>query len=358
MREKMNRIWIITKNNLKLIFRNKSMPILVVLGTILVVAAVANAFHTLLDNAERQEGFTVGYEMQEDSKYAPAESFWIEGMQKENITVKEFSNADPEAVIKEKEADVFVQFRKEDYHLTGNRNNEIDTRIVQYVLYSMDMNMQGATGKMTFPERSLPSVKVSNAENYYGHAEIIYFMTICSIFLTLIYRTERKNNIGIRFRTSSTGASARYFGKLFSCVITSWIIQVGIVPVLVVTLFDVHLGNPPVVIGVLLLAVIAYAAFGIVFFALFENSAVSIALMFGILWFAGFFGGTFETYMYSSQPEFLKRLSPTYYLNRSLIELSVNGESDYLLPCVGILILMILVFIPLGIFITAKKKEV
>ena len=98
----MSRIWIITKNNLKLIFRNKSMPILVVLGTILVVAAVANAFHTLLDNAERTDGFTVGYEMQEDSKYAAAESFWIEGMEKENITVKAFQNADPEKIIKEK----------------------------------------------------------------------------------------------------------------------------------------------------------------------------------------------------------------------------------------------------------------
>ena len=56
---KMSRIWIITKNNLKLIFRNKSMPILVVLGTILVVAAVANAFLTRLDNAGRTDGFTV-----------------------------------------------------------------------------------------------------------------------------------------------------------------------------------------------------------------------------------------------------------------------------------------------------------
>ncbi|MBO4927289.1 MAG: ABC transporter permease [Clostridiales bacterium] len=353
----MNRIWIITKNNLKLIFRNRSMLILTVLGTLLVIACVANAFHSLLDNAERDEGFTVGYEMQEGSKYAPAEPFWIEGMRNENITVVTFKDADPEKIIKENDIDVFVLFGKDSYQLTGNKKSELDTRIVQYVLYNMDMSMNGAVGKMNLPARSLPTEKIAGAENYYGLVEIVYFMSICSIFLVLIYRTERKSNIWLRFRISSCGSTGWYLGKYISCVLTAWVIQIGLILAMVLLLFDVHLGRPLVSIGVLMLAAMAYAAYGIIFLAIFENSAASIALMFMTLWFAGLFGGSFETYMYSSYPETLRKLSPTYYVNRTLVELSVNGSSDYLLPCVGILTLMIVVLVPVGMLITAKKEE-
>ena len=83
-----------------------------------------------------------------------------------------------------------------------------------------------------------------------------------------------------------------------------------------------------------------------------------VFLLFMTLWFAGFVGGTFETYMYSVVPETIKRLSPLYYVNRTLVETSVNGSSSMLGSCIGVLLGMTAVCIPLGILITSCKKEV
>ena len=47
----MGKLGIIIKNNLKLMVRNKVMIFAAVISTVLVVAALSNAFHTLLDQA-------------------------------------------------------------------------------------------------------------------------------------------------------------------------------------------------------------------------------------------------------------------------------------------------------------------
>ena len=51
--------------------------------------------------------------------------------------------------------------------------------------------------------------------------------------------------------------------------------------------------------------------------------------------FAGFYGGSFETYIYSAHPESIKLLSPIYHINRALTELSCMGRSDYVGSAVG-----------------------
>ena len=62
--------------------------------------------------------------------------------------------------------------------------------------------------------------------------------------------------------------------------------------------------------------------------------------------------------MLSSVSQTVKQMSPLYFVNRTLVELSVNGSSDYLMPCITVLTLMTVISIGLGMFITAKKKEV
>ena len=87
----MSRIFILTKNYLKLIFRAKSVLIITVVGALVVMAALTNVFHTLLDQAETNEGFTIGYEMDEDSRYILVEEYLIEGFEEEGMTVIEVS---------------------------------------------------------------------------------------------------------------------------------------------------------------------------------------------------------------------------------------------------------------------------
>ena len=100
----MSRIIILTKNYLKLIFRAKSVLIITVVGALVVMAALTNVFHTLLDQAETEEDFTIGYEMDEDSRYALLEESIKSGFEDEGMTVIEYSDADPDALIRDEDA--------------------------------------------------------------------------------------------------------------------------------------------------------------------------------------------------------------------------------------------------------------
>ena len=109
-----------------------------------------------------------------------------------------------------------------------------------------------------------------------------------------------------------------------------------------VALFGVHWGNPILSMIIVLFSVAAATAFGLMFYMIFDNLVVTIIGVFIAVWLAGFFGGSFETYMFSSHPMTLKLLSPIYHINRSLTELSCMGKSDYvvsaILFCSGIII--------------------
>ena len=73
---------------------------------------------------------------------------------------------------------------------------------------------------------------------------------------------------------------------------------------------------------------------GMMFYYISDNLVITIIMLFTIVWFLGFFGGSFETYMFSSIPDWIKHLSPIYHGNRALVELSCMGKSDYVVSTV------------------------
>lgn len=354
----MSRMIILTKNYLKLIFRAKSVLIITVIGALVVMAALTNVFHTLLDQAETNEDFTIGYEMDDSSRYLLVEEYLKEGFEEEGMTVIEYADADPDALIRDEKIDVFIDFEGDSYSIKGRSNDEIDARIVQYVLYNVDHMMNGDTGKAEISTDKIEAREQADADTYYTIVQTVYFSSLCSVFLCLVYIAERKQNIGIRFRSSTAGGVRIYLAKLFSCTLTAWLTMALITGGLALFLFDVRLGCPLISIGILLFAIFAFVAFGMLFLIIFDNPAASIGLLFIVLWFAGYVGGTFETYMLSSVPGSIKELSPLYYVNRTLVELSVNGQSDYLGRCLMVLTVMSTVSILLGMLITSKKKGV
>lgn len=354
----MSRIFTLTKNYLKLIFRAKSVIIITIVGALVVIAALTNVFHTLLDQAETGEDFTIGYEMSEDSKYSYAEEYIKEGFEDEGLTVVKYDNADPEKLIRDGSIDVFIDFGEDSYSIMGRSNAEIDARIVQYVLYNVDHIMNGDTASISVNTGSIEAAEQADADTYYCIVQTMYFASLCSVFLCLIYITERRQNIGIRFRSSTASGVHTYLGKLIACALTTWLSMVLITGGLVLFLFDIKLGHPVLSVAIMLFTTLAFIAFGMLFFIIFRNTAASIGLLFVVIWFWGYVGGCFETYMLSSVSQTVKQLSPLYYVNRTLVELSVNGSSDYLKPCLAVLTLMTVVSIGLGMFITAKKKEV
>ena len=94
-------------------------------------------------------------------------------------------------------------------------------------------------------------------------------------------------------------------------------------------MLDVHWGNIFLSALVVIVSVMAATAFGIMLYTITDSMVLTIILAFSIVWVWGFFGGSFETYMFSSLPENLKRISPIYHENRALIEILVQGKSDY-----------------------------
>ncbi len=358
----MSRVWFITKNYLKLIFRKPGLLAVMVLGALLVVATLSSAFRTLLDSSEEAGKFKIGYVMNDESKYAMLEKAVISGFEEQGILSVRYDNANPNEIISSGEADVFVEFLEDGYHIYAGEKKEIQARTVSYVLYRADAEMNAAMSgnieKVQVKTDSLPYIKTSEAENYYGIIEIVYFMACSSVMLCFIFWTERKFKIGIRYSVGGANAAERYFGKLFACVISAFLCMGVLETILVCALYDVTIGKPLLSMAVIFATTVSFSAFGMIFFLLFDNMAPAIGFMFVVTWFMGLFGGSFETYMYSSISEKIKLLSPLYYVNRSLVELSVNGESDFIVPCFLVLAGVTLVSVMLGIFITSKKKEV
>lgn len=358
----MYKIWIMTKNNLKLLWRRKAVLFISLIGMIITTAAVANAFHTLLDKAEDAQGFKLGYEISQGSKYEMVIDTLMDELEKEDIVTQKYSSADAEGLIESGEQDVFVIFEKDSYKIIGSEKKSVETRIIQYALFNVDRNMNaymnGGLKTIELNESELPTTKTPDAENYYCHAFLCCFLSISPIFLSVIFYEDRKSGIWLRYKTGKAGSISLYLGKHLASFITSMITFPLLGTLAFCLLFDMKPCNILIYGGLFFLAGLGFTSFGMLFFIFFKQPAVSIGSMFMILWFASYFGGVYETYIYSSIPENIKRLSPIYYLNRSLIEMSVNGKSDYVIPCVIIMIAMTVVFSAMGIVATRLKKEV
>ena len=96
-----------------------------------------------------------------------------------------------------------------------------------------------------------------------------------------------------------------------------------------VLLYDIHWGSPALSVLIVFMMISAGNALGMMLYNISDSLVITIIMEFTIVWFLGFFGGSFETYMFSRMPDALKHLSPIYHGNRALVELSCMGKSNY-----------------------------
>ena len=148
------------------------------------------------------------------------------------------------------------------------------------------------------------------------------------ICATGVLNNEKKYGIGRRFRVSNLSEFQNYMGKWIPITLT---VSVGMAAATGITilLYDIHWGNPVLSILIVFLMILAGSAFGMMLYNISDNLVITVIVLFTIIWFMGFFGGSFETYMFSSIPDEIKHLSPIYHGNRALVELSCMGKSDY-----------------------------
>lgn len=366
--------FILIKNNLKLMLRSKWILILMIILPLVTIALLANAFREMLDSAYKMEEFKVGYRVEKDSGYKELLEPFQTVCKENSIILQEFPEGDIEVLLKSEAVAVFVDIKAEDSYIiykSNDRNTEaaITENIFANFFYQVNevnnltiySREQGITD---IPEVKAPQVlreklktdPLPSSTDYYGIVYIVYFAWCGMVSLVAVISSERKSAIPKRMKVSHLSNLSYYLGKFIPCTLAIFL-EVSAAWALSVILYDIHWGNIMLSALIIFLVSMGSSAFGIVLFQLFRNVGVGIVLGFVITWVAGFFGGCFQTYMYAHLPKVLVELSPFYYLNRTLIEHSVKGYSDYTVKCILMLLGIIVVFSVIGVLMINRKTE-
>ncbi len=322
------------KNNFKLMFRNTWSVVVMILGPILVIAVLSSAFSELMKSYEGVDEFAVGYRMQETTEDdVMIESAKLAG-EEAGILFYEYPEGEIEDVMEKNELAGFVEFTEDTYVVYTSADYEVEGITLEYFMNRM-MN-EGVNVFLQVQEKSAIALPVEeldfmpaiNSRDYYGIAYIVYFCWCGMICATGVLSNEKKYGIVRRFWVSNISELQNYLGKFIPIILTvtaGMAIATGIT----ILLYDIHWGDPVMSIFIVFMMILAGTALGMMLYNISDSLVITIIIQFTVVWFLGFFGGSFETYMFSSTSDTLKHLSPIYHGNRALIELSCMGKSNY-----------------------------
>lgn len=353
------------KNNFKLMFRNKWAVAMMLLGPVLVIAVLSSAFSELMKSYEGVAEFTVGYRAEKDSQMSDyMES--IKHMGKESgITFYEYPQGEPEDVMANNELAGFVEFTKEEYVLYQSADYEVEGMTLEYFLSrviseSIDTSLENRNiiweSDVKLPIQKLEFMPAVDARDYYGIVYIVYFCWCGMVCATGVLSNERKYGIERKFQVSNLSEVQLYIGKFLPITM---IVAVGMAAATVITilLFDIHWGAPLLSAVIVLIMILAGNAFGMMIYNISQNLVITIIVLFTGVWIMGFFGGSFETYMFSSMPDMAKQLSPIYHGNRALVELSCMGGSKYVGSAIIYSLAITVICSATAIFISKIRKR-
>lgn len=318
-------------------FRNTWSIVVMLLGPILVIAILSSAFSELMKSYEGVEKFTVGYRTESDTPMSDYMESVKEAGEEAGIIFQEYPQGDVEDVVAKNELAGFVEFTEDAYVIYKSEDYEVEGITLEYFLgramdAGVDAALSGANpdipAEIDLPIRELSFMPAVNAVDYYGIIYIVYFCWCGIICATGVLSNEKKYRIDRKFRVSALSDFQLYLAKLIPVTLTVTA-GMGIVIVLTILLYDIHWGNPLLSAAIVFLSILAANALGMMIYNISNNLVITIIAMFTIVWFMGFFGGSFETYMFSAMPDLAKLLSPIYHVNRALVELSCMGYSEF-----------------------------
>lgn len=320
------------KNNFKLMFRNTWSVAVMLLGPILVIAVLSSAFSELMKSYEGVDEFTVGYRIQEADN-SIIEATKIAG-EEAGILFFEYPEGEIKDVMEKNELSGFVEFAEDKYTVYTSADYEVEGITLEYFMNKVTNEGLNASlqikeqAKIVLPVEQLKYMPAIDSVDYYGIIYIVYFCWCGMICATGVLSNEKKYGIVRRFQVSNISESQNFFGKFIPIVLTVTG-GMAIATIITVLLYDIHWGNPFLSTVIVFLMIVAGTALGMMLYNISDSLVITIILQFTIVWFMGFFGGSFETYMFSSTSDLLKQLSPIYHGNRALVELSCMGESSY-----------------------------
>ncbi len=336
----------LVKNNLKLMSRSVTNILLLVIMPLILIALLSSAFNDMMKKYEDKNEIHAGYRI-EGEKVSPEiiDAFKSSAAEK-GFVLQEYEYGDPKELMNKEDIDGFVVFGDDTYSIYQSDDAKEEGKILEYTISAfyenvnaemMQLDTKSVTPAVEHPDYMSPI----DSKDYYGIIEIVYFGWCAIACGAGIFTSEKKYRIRKKLQVSKLSEFQLYLAKFIPMLIA---VSLGILAsaLLSVALFGVHWGNPILSMIIVLFSVAAATAFGLMFYMIFDNLVVTIIGVFIAVWLAGFFGGSFETYMFSSHPMTLKLLSPIYHINRSLTELSCMGKSDYvvsaILFCSGIVI--------------------
>lgn len=325
------------KNNFKLMFRNTWSVTVMLLGPILVIVVLSSAFSGLMKSYEGVDEFAVGYRIQEAGEAMPGagmlEAAKTAG-EEAGILFFEYPEGEVREVMEKNGLAGFVEFSGDRYTVYTSGDYEVEGIALEYFMgrvmnegVNASLQLQGWLD-IALPVEQLEYMPAIDAVDYYGIIYIVYFGWCGIICATGILNNEKRYGIARRFQVSGLSEAKNFLGKFIPTVLTV-AAGMAIVTVITVLLYGIHWGNPLLSAGIVLGMIMAGTALGLMLYQISDSLVITIILQFTFVWFMGFFGGSFETYMFSSMPDTLKHLSPIYHGNRALVELSCMGGSSY-----------------------------
>ena len=320
------------KNNFKLMFRNTWSVALMILGPILIIALLSSAFSQLMKSYEKVDEFTVGYRSGQTQE-AMMEATKVAG-EEAGIYFCEYPEGEIKDVMEKNELAGFVEFMEGEYTIYTSADYKVEGITLEYFMNKVIHTGVNASLRIQEPESIvLPVEQIEympaiDSVDYYGIVYIVYFGWCGIICATGVFSNEKKYGIGRRFQVSNISGLQNFIGKFISTILTVTG-GMAVATLITILLYDIHWGNPMLSLAIVFCMIVAGAALGMMIYSISQSLVITIILQFTIVWFMGFLGGSFETYMFSSMSDTLKHLSPIYYGNRALVELSCMGESSY-----------------------------
>lgn len=373
------------KNNAKLLLRNKISFMFMCVFPVILTLILSSAFSSMLGETVELETFSVGYSIEEGSNIKDYFPSFKEKFEANGIALKPMNLQDGTRALSDKEIVSYLVLSDDKYTIYSGEGIDINAMIFEssfkggmylydgfktMIPYMVQNQMAaaneiipqiqslGGQEQVSFVKRErLKADPVPTAQDYYGIVEIVFiiwFGVSSAVGLEVI---ERKNKISERIKLTNAKPIILFMGKFIPNIVATCL-QVGIAIVVSALLLKVNWGEHLFLSGgVLLGEVIAISALGTMLTVTIRNSTIINIFMYVGAFVFGFMGGSFQTYMYNFVSEDIVRLSPLYYLNRTLVELSTKGSSHYLGTTLIMLFFITILSVAIGLTYMYARRE-
>lgn len=313
---------------------------------VIVSAVLISAFSSLMENYKERGEMRCGYSIEAGSIWESSEEALKSAGDQADIDFVRFDGEEPEEVISKNDLSGFIKFESGKYKIYRVSGKPAQGGALEYFMSAFCDAVPSETENINLKVEHPPFLKAVDSTGYYGIVFVLYYAWCAIICASGILTSEKKYGIRRRYTVSALNDLQLYLGRFVPLAVVVFFGTIG-AAILNSVCFGTSWGNL-FYAGVLFLIMTAAAsALGLMFQSITDNMIITVILTFSLVWTAGFFGGSFETYMFSERPEYLKQLSPIYYCNRAMVEQASSGRTNYipsaLLYCAGIIVVCSLI---------------